>query len=142
MINSIKSIIGGFLAIIVMGLIAQLIFLFVGVGYFSLVKTFPSLSFISEFTTILLFAVTTVVAFIGGLFTAKLARQAVALHCLIVGSMAGALTLVPSLINGYEITINGIVFLIIFIVATIAGGLYWKKQQRLVIDDTYSVTDT
>ena len=58
MINSIKSIIGGFLAIIVMGLIAQLIFLFVGVGYFSLVKKFPSLSFISEFTTILLFAVT------------------------------------------------------------------------------------
>jgi hypothetical protein len=56
--------------------------------------------------------------------------------------MAGALTLVPSLINGYEITINGIVFLIIFIVATIAGGLYWKKQQRLVIDGRYSVTDT
>ena len=41
--NSIKSIFGGLFAIILMGLLAQLIFLFVSVGYFSLVKMFPSL---------------------------------------------------------------------------------------------------
>lgn len=133
MMNSIKSIFGGFFAIIFMGLIAQLIFLFAGVGYFSLVKAYPSLSFLSELTTILLFAVTAVIAFAGGIITAKLAHKAIAIHCLIVGSMAGALTLVPSLIDGYAITFNGIIFLIVFLLATVAGGLYWKKQQPAVV---------
>lgn len=142
MMNSIKSIFGGFFAIIIMGLLAQLIFLFAGVGYFSLVKVYPSLSFLSELTTILLFAVTAIIAFLGGIITAKLARKAVVLHCLIVGSMAGALTLVPSLISGYAITANGFVFLTVFLVATIAGGLYWKSKQRAPSDDRPAETNT
>ena len=140
--NSIKSIFVGFFSIILMGLLAQLIFLFAGVGYFSLVKAYPSLSFLSEFTTILLFVITALIAFVGGIITAKLARKAVALHCLIVGSMAGALTLVPSLINGYAITVNGIVFLAVFLVATVAGGLYWKNKQSAASDVMPAETDT
>ena len=140
--NSIKSIFGGFFAIILMGLLAQLIFLFVGVGYFSLVKEYPSLSFLSELTTILLFAITAIIAFLGGILTAKLAPGAIALHCLIVGSMAGALTLVPSLIDGYAITVNGIVFLAVFLVATVAGGLYWKSKQRAASDVMPAETNT
>ena len=127
--NSIKAIFGGFFAIIFMGLLAQLIFLFIGMGYFKLVKEYPSISFLSETTTILLFVITAVIAFLGGLLTANLARKAVAIHCLVVGSMAGALTLVPTLIDGYEITVNGILLLMVFLLATVAGGLYWKKQQ-------------
>jgi hypothetical protein len=89
--NSIKAIFGGFFAIIFMGLLAQLIFLFIGMGYFSLVKKFPSLSFLAETTTFLLFAITAVVAFLGGMLTANLDRKAVAINCLVVGSMAGTL---------------------------------------------------
>ncbi len=134
MMNSIKAIFGGFFAIIFMGLLAQLIFLFVGMGYFSLVKKFPSLSFLTETTTVLLFAITALIAFLGGILTANLSRKAVAINCLVVGTMAGTLTLVPSLINGYAITINGLLFLIVFLLATVAGGLYWKKQQQLDSD--------
>ena len=129
MIKSIKAIFGGFFAIIIMGLLVQLIYLFAGVGYFKLVKVYPSLSFLAETTTFILFTVTAVIAFLGGLLTAKLAQKAVTLHCLAVGIMTGALTLVPSLSSGYAITLNGIIFLMIFILATIAGGLYWNRQQ-------------
>jgi hypothetical protein len=139
--NSIKAIFGGFFAIIFMGLLAQLIFLFIGVGYFSLVKMFPSLSFLVETTTVLLFAVTAVIAFLGGILTANLARKAVAIHCLLVGSMIGTLTLVPSLISGYDITLNGVLFLMVFPLATVAGGLYWKKQQQLDSDGGPAVTN-
>lgn len=132
--NSIKAIFGGFFAIVFMGLLAQLIFLFIGVGYFSLVKVYPSLSILTQATTILLFAVTAVIAFIGGILTAKLAQNAVLIHCFVVGSMTGALTLVPSLIDGYAITLNGVIFLMVFVIATIAGGLYWKKKQQLDSD--------
>jgi hypothetical protein len=129
MMNNIKAILGGFFAIIFMGLLAQLIFLFIGMGYFSLVKKFPSLSFLAETTTFLLFAITAVVAFFGGMLTANLDRKAVAINCLVVGSMAGTLTLVPTLINDYEITVNGVLLLMVFLLATVAGGLYWKKRQ-------------
>lgn len=141
MINSIKAIIGGFFAIIFMGLLAQLIFLFVGVGYFSLVKIYPSLSFLAEMTTVLVFAVTTIVAFLGGILTANLAPKAVVINCLVVGSMVGALTLIPSLTSGYDITVNGILFLVIFPLATVAGGLYWKKRQQTDSDGTQTETN-
>jgi len=140
MMNSIKAIFGGFFAIIFMGLLAQLIFLFIGVGYFSLVKMFPSLSFLVETTTILLFAVTAMIAFLGGLLTANLARKAIAINCFVVGTMVGTLTLVPSLISGYDITLNGVLFLMVFPLATVAGGLYWKKKQPLDSDGTPVVT--
>ena len=51
MINSIKAIVAGLISIIVMGLLAQLIFLFIGIAYINLVKEFPSLSFLSETTS-------------------------------------------------------------------------------------------
>ncbi len=140
--NSIKAIFGGFFAIIFMGLLAQLIFLFVGMGYFSLVKKFPALSFLTETTTVLLFAITAVIAFLGGILTANSARKAVVIHCLVVASMAGTLTLVPTLVNGYEITVNGVLLLMVFLLATVAGGLYWKKQQQLDSDATPAETNT
>jgi len=140
--NSIKAIFGGFFAIIFMGLLAQLIFLFIGVGYFALVKVFPSLSFLVETTTVLLFAVTAVIAFLGGILSANLAPKAVAINCLLVGSMVGTLTLVPSLISGYDITLNGVLFLMVFPLATVTGGLYWKKKQQLDSDGTPAVTNS
>ncbi len=69
------------------------------------------------------------IAFLGGILTAKLARKAVVIHCLVVGSMVGTLTLLPSLLNGYVITRNGVIFLVVLLLATVAGGLYWKKRQ-------------
>ena len=128
--NSIKAIIGGFIAILIMGLLVQLMILFVGVGYFSLVKAFPSLSFLTETTTVLVFAVTATIAFLGGMLTASLAGKAVVVHCLVVGSMVGTLTLIPSLLDGYEITEKGILFMVIFLLATVVGGLYWEKRQQ------------
>ncbi|MFW2438145.1 MAG: hypothetical protein ACN4GR_02095 [Arenicellales bacterium] len=132
MMNSIKAILGGFFAIILLGLLAQLIFLFVGVGYFSLVKIYPSLSILAEITTVLVFTVTAIVAFLGGILTANLAPKAIVINCLVVGSMVGALTLTPSLTNNYEITVNGVLFLVIFPLATVAGGLYWRKMETLI----------
>ena len=130
MINSIKAIVAGLFSIIFIGLLAQLIFLFVGIAYITLVKEYPALSFLSETTTALLFTITAMVAFIGGILTAKLARKAEIIHCAVVGSMAGTLTLIPALSDGYEITINGALLLIIILLATVAGGWYWKKRQR------------
>ena len=132
-LNSIKAIFGGFFAILIMGLLAQLMILFVGVGYFSLVKAFPSLSFLAETTTVLVFAMTAMIAFLGGMLTAGLAEKAVAVHCLVVGSMAGTLTLVPSLIDGYGITGKSVLFFVAFLLATLVGGLYWKKRQQLAL---------
>jgi len=140
--NSIKAILGGFFAIIFLGLLAQLIFLFVGVGYFSLVKIYPSLSFLPEITTVLVFAVTAMVAFLGGILTANLAPKAVVINCLVVGSMVGTLTLIPSLTNNYEITVNGVLFLVVFPLATVAGGLYWKKRQQPDSDGTQTEINT
>jgi hypothetical protein len=134
MINSIKAIVAGLFSIIVLGLLAQLIFLFVGIAYINLVKEFPSLSFLSETTTVLLFTITAVIAFTGGMLTAKLARKAVIIHCFLVGTMAGTLTLIPALSDGYEITRNGALLLIIILLATVAGGQYWYKKKNLKSD--------
>jgi len=131
MINSIKAILGGFSAILFMGLLAQLIYLLGAVAYISLVKDYPSLSFLSEITRPLLFTISAVIAFIGGMLTAHLARKAVLVHCLAVGAITGALTLIPSLTSGYELTVNGIIFLLIFLLASLAGGLYWKKKHQI-----------
>lgn len=127
-LDSIKAIFGGFLAILIMGLLVQLMILFVGAGYSSLVKAFPSLSYLTEITIVLAFAVTATIGFLGGILTAGLARKAVVFHCVAVGSIVGMLTLVPSLIDGYEITVNGVLFIVIFMLATVVGGLYWKKR--------------
>ena len=141
MINSIKAIVAGLIAIIFMGLISQLIFLFAGIAYINLVKDFPSLSFLSETTTVLLFTITAVIAFLGGILTARLARKAVIIHCTVVGSMAGALTLIPALSDGYVITINGALLLIIILLATVAGGLYWKKKHILTSNGITTSSD-
>lgn len=134
MIDSIKAIVAGFFSIIFLGLLAQLMFLFVGIAYINLVKEFPSLSFLSQTTTTLLFAITAMIAFLGGILTAELARKAVIIHCAVVGTMAGILTLIPALSDGYEITINGALLLIIILLATVAGGQYWYKKKNLKSD--------
>ena len=141
MINSLKAIVAGLFSIIVLGLLAQLMFLFVGIAYINLVKEFPFLSFLSETTTILLFTITAVIAFLGGILTARLARKAVITHCAVVGSMAGILTLIPALSDGYEITMNGGLLLIIILLATVTGGLYWKKKHKLTSNGITNSSD-
>ena len=80
-----------------------------------------------------MFAVTAVIAFLGGILTANLAPKAVAINCLLVGSMAGTLALVPSLVSGYDITLNGILFSDGFPLATVTVACTGKRSSCLTL---------
>ena len=79
--RSIKAILAGSLFIIVVGLLVELAYVFLAVGYNSLVKSYPFLNEISGYLRYLIgIPIIFFVMFIGGVITADIARQKVLLH--------------------------------------------------------------
>lgn len=127
---SIKSLLAGFFYIVILGLIVQLVFMFVAMGYTELVRAYP---WISTFGGYLGYAVGIAVYFIlmasGGLLTAALAKSNILAHCLIVGASTTTLSVLSSQ-NNDELTYLSLVFVILGIAFTVAGGEYWKNNYQ------------
>jgi hypothetical protein len=128
--KNLKAIFGGLITIIILGLVMQLVFLLLSVAYIKLVKSYPSITFLSDISVILLFIATAVVAFIGGVVTAKLSQSKLLINSLITGILASTLTLIPSLVSGYSITVNAAIFVLVFLISTVSGGAYYSRINR------------
>lgn len=126
--QSLKSLLAGFFYIIILGLVIQLVFMFLAMGYTELTKAYP---WVSAFGGYVGYAVGIIVYFLlmasGGLLTAVLARTNIFAHCLTVGSSTTILSVLSSQ-NNDELTYLSLIFIITGISFTIAGGEYWKQR--------------
>lgn len=128
--KSLKAIVAGSIFIVVTLLFMQLAFIFVAVGYNYLAKYYPFLNDITGyFRFIIGIPAFMLIMFIGGYITAYIANTNVLLHCLAVGMITTGAMMLSALENS-DLTTTGIVITILALVATIAGGLYRKKQMK------------
>jgi hypothetical protein len=133
--RSIKAIVAGCLFIIVVILLMQLAYIFIAVGYNALAKDYPFLNDISGyFRYIVGIPVFMATMFLGGYITASIANMKaiikVWLHCMAVALITAGGMMYSALENA-NLTLTGIVVLILALVATTAGGLYWQKNNRI-----------
>lgn len=133
--KSIKAIVAGSAFIIIVMLLLQLVYIFVAVAYNILAKDYPFLNDIAgSFRYIIGIPVFVVIMFIGGYITASIANMTAStkvwLHCIVVGLLTSGGMIYPTLENS-EITMTGIVVLLLALLATTGGGLYWQKNFRI-----------
>ncbi len=129
--KSIKAIAAGSLFIIVVILFLQLAYIFIAVAYNALAKDYAFLNDISGYFRYLIgIPVFMVIMFVGGYITANIATKKVWLHCMVVSLLTTGGMMWSALVNT-NLTTTGIVVFILALVATIAGGLYWQKGNRI-----------
>jgi len=129
--RSIKAIVAGSLFIAVVFLLLQLAYVFVAVGYNSLAASYPFLKEITGvFRYLIGFPVFVITMFIGGYITASIAninqRLILWLHCFTVGFITVGVMMYSALANS-NLTITGIVVIVLALGASSAGGFYWLR---------------
>jgi hypothetical protein len=131
--KSIKAILAGSLFIVTVGLLVELAYVFLAVGYNNLAKSYPVLNEISiYFRYFIGIPVIFLIMFIGGIITADLAQQRVLLHCFIVGLITITVMMTTAMEN-MQMTLSGLVVTLLSLVATLSGGFYWQwKKYRLI----------
>ncbi len=124
-----KAFLAGFFFIVIFGLCIQLAFMFLSMGYIELVKSFPEVAIFGGYVS---YVVGIVVYFLlmatGGFLTASIAKKNRAVMCFFVGISSTGLSAL-SLQNFSEYTIFIILFVVLGILFTVAGGWYQKKVQ-------------
>lgn len=129
--RTIIAIIAGCVFIVVTILLLQLVYIFVAVAYNALAKDYPFLNEIAgSFRYIIGIPAFIAVMFVGGYITASIANikteTRVWLHSFVVGLLTAGGMIYPTLENS-DITTTGIVVLLLALVATMGGGMYWRK---------------
>ena len=132
--RSIKAIVVGSLFVVVALLMLQLAYVFIAVGYNALATDFPFLKDISGiFRYLLGLPILVVVMFIGGYITADIANVhtniKVWFHCFAVGFITVGGMMYPTLENS-NLTLTGIVVIILSVSASSAGGFSWLRDYR------------
>ncbi|MBE9568279.1 MAG: hypothetical protein IMF14_06250 [Proteobacteria bacterium] len=130
--KSIKAILAGTVFIVIVILFLQLLYIFVAVAYNAMADDFPVLNDIApSFRYLIGIPVFISVMFIGGYITASIAGEEttlnVVLHCLVVGLITAIGMIYPTLGNA-DITVTGMVIVVLALGATVGGGLYRQKS--------------
>lgn len=129
-VKSIKAIFAGCAFIIFVVLLMQLAYIFIAVAYNALAKDFTFLNDISGlFRYLIGIPVFVAVMFIGGYITAYIASKKVIPHCIAVGLITAGGMIYPTLENS-TLTTTGIVVFVLALAGTVAGGLYWQKDNE------------
>jgi len=127
--NSIKAIITGVIFTVVAILLMQLVYLIVVVGYNSVAKDYPFLNDLGgTFRYLVAIPVLLIIMLIGGYLTGLIVKTKEMFHAFVVGVITVTLMMWTALKNA-DLTITGIVIIILMIVATVAGGLLAKRKQ-------------
>jgi len=126
--RTIKALVAGSLFIILVSLFIQLAYIFIAVAYNALLKDYPGLAGLGDiFRYILGIPAFMLTMFLGGYITAYVASVRVLLHCFIVGLVTAGGMLLMALQNA-DLTLTGTVLFVVALATTMAGGLYWKKD--------------
>lgn len=127
--RSVRAVVVGSLFIIIVGLIIQLAYIFLAVGYNDLAKSHPFLNEIGVYFRFLIgIPIIFVIMFVGGYITADIAKQKVLLHCFIVALLTVG-TMSISAMNQAELTFTGFAVFVLALASTLAGGLFWQRGQ-------------
>lgn len=126
--KNIKAIVAGSLFISFIILLMQLAYIFIAVVYNSISKHHPFLNETSSYFRYFIGIPLIMLAlFFGGYITAHVANIRVLLHCIAVGAITAGGMILLSMKNSI-LSSTGIAIFIPCLVATTAGGLYWKKR--------------
>ncbi len=133
--RTILAIIAGCAFIVITILLLQLVYIFVAVAYNALAKDYPFLNeIVGSFRYVIGIPIFIVTMFVGGYITASIAdikaASRVWLHSIVVGLITSGGMIYPTLENS-DITITGIVVLLLALVATMGGGLYWQRNIQI-----------
>ena len=121
--NSIKAVAIGCLFIIIVGLLVQLAYIFIAVGYVELVRIYPFLDEISGyFRYIVAIPVFFLVMFFGGYVTVDFTKERALLHCFLVGIITLAIMIAP-LLEDRELSTSGVVVFVLALISTMVGGI-------------------
>lgn len=128
--RSIKAVIVGSLFIIVIGLLVQLAYVFLAVGYTILAKSYPYLNDISIYFRYLIgIPVFFLLMFFGGYITADLAKHKALLHCLAVVFITIGVMMLAAL-EKMQLTVSGVIISMLALASTLAGGWYWQRGKK------------
>jgi hypothetical protein len=122
-----KALLAGSVTILIFGLMMQLVFVSAAAGQMIFSQHFPQWAQLTKWALyilgLLLFLLTMA---LGGYIAARLARQQIQLHGILVALLAGSVSFAQSLTVG-GLTWFGLVFFIIGIPFTLLGCWYWKR---------------
>ena len=127
--RSLKAITAGCAFIIIVGLIFQLAYILTAVVYIDLAKSYPFLNDISGYFRYLIgFPVFFMLMFAGGYVTADFSPGQILPNCILVAMITMSLTTLSAL-SYSEITLTGLTVVVVSLISTVAGGLYWRYSQ-------------
>ena len=133
--KSIKAIAIGSVFIIVVILCLQLAYLFIAVGYNALAKDYPLLNEISgSFRYLIGIPVFIATMFAGGYITANIAEMDSLIKTWIHSFTVGLITvsgMMYSAVENYDLTMTGIVIIVLALSAASAGALYWQNDHEI-----------
>lgn len=125
-----KALLAGSATILVLGLLVQLAFIFVVVGFNAIAASWPPLApwgrplaYVSG--ALVYFGIMST----AGYLTAEIARRHVLLHTLITGSLVTGASLLLSL-GGGKLTVMSLAFFLSGMVFALTGGLLWQRRRR------------
>jgi hypothetical protein len=125
-----KALLVGCATILVLGLLVQLAFIFVVVGFNAVAGSWPQvapwgrpLAYVSG--ALVYFGIMSTAGYI----TAEIARRHVLLHTFIVGALVTGASLLSSMGSG-KLTAMSLVFFLSGLVFALTGGLIWQRRRR------------
>jgi hypothetical protein len=132
--RSLLAVVAGCVFIVVVILLLQLAYIFIAVGYNALAVDFPFLNdIVCLFRYLVGIPVLIITMFAGGFITANIAdvrsNIKVLSHCLVVGG-ATAGGMMYYAMEKADITLTGIVVIVLALGASSAGGLYWLRNNN------------
>jgi len=127
--RSLKAIVAGSVFIIIVGLLFQLAYILSAVAYMYVAKSYPFLNDIAVYFKYLIgFPVFFMLMFAGGYITADLSPRQILPNCLLVALITMSLTMLSAL-SYSEMTVTGVIVLLVAVVSTLTGGWYWQHEQ-------------
>lgn len=127
--QSFKAVLTGTLFIIVALLIMKIAYVFLASVYHNFSIDYPYLNEVNVFFRYLLaIPVFILIMFIGGYLAAGTARRKTLLHSFIVGVVSVFIMMVVALQSAAGITLTNLATYLVMLLATTAGGFYWKRK--------------
>lgn len=124
-----KALLAGIATIVILGLVMQLIYIFIAVGYVEVLKLYPGFAAVGDpLAKVAFWLAFVAVMALGGYLTAEVAGGRALLHAALVGGVTTVGSLLTSLDAG-EITHGGVVFVLGGLLFATLGGYYWQRRQ-------------
>ena len=125
---SFKALLIGVASMIFLGLIFELVFLFIDVGYNSLMKSYPDIIIFRQgFYYLIVAAGLFGVMFTGGFLTSIYAKKYSRLHSIVVAAITCGIALYATT-SSYELTLLSVLFIVVSIGFALLGNIAWQKN--------------